>query len=177
MSDADKKRMIRDVFADRFKLKFHVETQEQPVYVLVVTKAGAKLTPAKPLPDSWTKPSANGFVMRPTDGMFGQSRTGIVARNMTMEELAANLSTLKLGRQVQDHTGLTGRYDLKLDFSQVTAPAAPSAEATAPTPTPTPEDYPDIFTALQQQLGLKLEPAKGPVETVVIDHMERPSEN
>jgi uncharacterized protein (TIGR03435 family) len=172
MSDAEKQQMIRDLFADRFKLRTHIETEEQPVYSLVVAKAGAKLTPAKPLPESLTTPSANGFVVRPSDGIFASSRTGVIARNMTIKEFAANLSTLNLGRPVQDRTGLTGRYDLKLDFSQMTAPAAPSAEAAA-----APEDYPDIFTAIQQQLGLKLESAKGLVETIVIDHMEHPSEN
>lgn len=173
MSDAGRQQMIRDLFADRFKLRTHIETEQQPVYALVIAKSGVKLTPAKPLPEQLTTPSANGFVLRPTDGAFGLSRTGVVARNMTMEEFAANLSTLKLGLPVQDRTGLTGRYDLKLDYSQMPAPASPSGEATAPTP----QDYPDIFTAIQQQLGLKLEPAKGPVETIVIDHMERPSEN
>jgi len=173
MSDAEKERMIRDVFADRFKLKTHVETHEQPIYALVVAKGGAKLQAAKPLPASLTTPSANGFSVRPGDGVFAFSRTGIVAVNTTMEELAAHLTALRLGRQVQDRTSLTGRYDFKLDFSPATAAAAPSAEGLAPVP----EDYPDIFTAIQEQLGLKLEPGKGPVETLVIDHIERPSEN
>jgi uncharacterized protein (TIGR03435 family) len=176
MSDAGRQQMIRDLFADRFKLWTHIETEEQPIYALVIAKTGAKLTPAKPLPERFTTPAANGFVVRPTDGLFGFSRTGVIAENMTMEEFAANLSTLKLGLPVQDRTGLNGRYDLKLDFSQTPASTAPSAEPTSGEAT-TPQDYPDIFTAIQQQLGLKLEPAKGPVETIVIDHMERPSEN
>ena len=102
MSDAGRQQMIRDLFAERFKLRTHVETEEQPVYALVIAKTGAKLTPAKPLPERLTTPAANGFVLRPTDGAFGLSRTGVVARNMSMEEFAANLSTLKLGLPVQD---------------------------------------------------------------------------
>jgi uncharacterized protein (TIGR03435 family) len=173
MSDAGRQQMICDLFGDRFKLRTHIETEEQPIYALVIAKSGAKLTPAKPLPERFTTPAANGFVVRPTDGLFGFSRTGVIAENMTMEEFAGNLSSLNLGLPVQDRTGLSGRYDLKLDFSQAPASTAPSAETAAPAP----QDFPDIFAAIQQQLGLKLEPAKGPVETIVIDHMERPSEN
>ena len=74
---------------------------------------------------------------------------------------------------MQDRTGLTGRYDLKLDFAPLIAATAPSAESAAPAP----DAAPDIFTAIQEQLGLKLEPARGPVQTIVVDHIEKPSEN
>jgi uncharacterized protein (TIGR03435 family) len=172
MSDAEKQRMIRDVFADRFKLQAHVETQERPVYAMEVAKGGAKLQAAKPSGGTLIVPAMGGSSIHPDEGWFGFSRTGIVAGNLTMEKFAAYLTTLNLGREVQDRTGLTGRYDLKLDFAPLTA-TAPSAESAAPAP----DAAPDIFTAIQEQLGLKLEPARGPLRTLVIDHIEKPSEN
>src|ERR1039458_222746 len=173
MSDAEKRRMIRGVFADRFKLQTHVETQERPVYAMVVAKGGAKLQAAKPSGGTLIVPAMGGSSIHPDEGWFGFSRTGIAVGNMTMEKFAAYLTTLNLGREVQDRTGLTGRYDLKLDFAPLTAATAPSAESTAPAP----DAAPDIFTAIQEQLGLKLEPARGPVQTLVIDHIEKPSGN
>jgi uncharacterized protein (TIGR03435 family) len=164
MSDAEKERMIRDVFADRFKLQTHTETHNHPIYALVLAKGGAKLNETAPPPAGKARPSWGGF---------GHSRTGIVAANMTMAEFAGQLGTMKLGRPVLDETGLTGRYDFKLDFTATPAAAAPSVDGAASAP----DSYADIFTAIQEQLGLKLQPSTGPVQTVVIDHMERPSEN
>ena len=172
MSDAEKERMVRDVFADRFKLRTHTEMQDRPVYALIVAKGGAKLTPTKPGGGTMIVPALGGASIHPDEGWFGFSRTGIVAGNMTMEKFAANLGTLNLGRPVQDQTGLAGRYDLKLDFAPVQLSATPSQEGVASEPV-----GPDIFTAIQEQLGLKLKPATGPVETLVIDHIERPSPN
>ena len=173
LADAEKQRMVRDVFATRFGLQYHTAVHQVPVYALVVVgKNGAKLTPAKALSKSLTTPSANGFVMRPDQGWFGFSRSGVAAGNMTMGEFAQQLSAMKLGRPVQDRTELTGRYDFKLDFAPVSAsPASPENVAS------TPDALPDIFTAVQEQLGLKLAPSTGPVDTIVIDHMDKPSEN
>lgn len=164
MSDGEKERMIRDVFADRFKLQTHTETHDRPIYALVVAKGGAMLKETAPPPAG----KAGSAV-----GWLGHSRTGIVAGNMTMAEFAAQLGTMKLGRPVQDRTGLTGRYDFKLNFTAALAAAAPSADEAASTP----DSSVDIFTAIQEQLGLKLQPSTGPVQAVVVDHMERPSEN
>ena len=172
MSDAEKQQMIRAVFADRFKLQTHTETRERPVYALVPAKGGVKLTPAKAGGDTLIVP-AMGTTVRPATGWLGYSRTGIVAGNMTMAEFAAQMGTMKLGRPVQDRTGLTGRYNFKLDFAPITVSTAPAAEGTAAAP----DAFPDIFTAIQEQLGLKLEPSKGPVDVLVIDHIERPTEN
>ena len=89
-----------------------------------------------------------------------------------METLAAYLSRQNLGRPVLDRTGLTGHYDFKLQFTPFPMGAAPEDVVTSSGST-----SPYIFAALEEQLGLKLEPARGPVETIVIDHIERPSEN
>jgi uncharacterized protein (TIGR03435 family) len=110
--------------------------------------------------------------LSPTEGWFGYSHTGIVAGNMTMEELSAHLGTMRLGRPVQDQTGLAGRYDLKLDFAPIQPSATSIQEGVSSEPA-----GPDIFTAVQEQLGLKLESTKGPVPVLVIDHIERPTPN
>lgn len=172
MSDAEKQRMIREVFADRFKLQTHTETPERPVFALVLAKGGAKLTPSKPGGRTLIVPALGNVALSPTEGWFGYSHTGIVAGNMTMKEFAAHLTTMNLGRPVQDQTGLTGRYDFKLDFAPIQPSAAPSEEGEASEPA-----GPEIFTAIQEQLGLKLEPTKAPVPVLVIDHIERPTPN
>jgi uncharacterized protein (TIGR03435 family) len=165
LPDAGKQRMIRDVLTDRFKLRTHIETHEQPVFALTIAKGGSKLTES-PAPAAGKSP--------PTHGWFGFSRTGIVAGNMTLSEFSAQLSTMNLGREVQDHTGLIGRYNLKLDFAPITPASAPAGDQASAPPI---DARPDIFTAIQEQLGLKLEPSHGPVQTMVIDHIERPSAN
>ena len=141
--------LLQKLLAERFVLKFHRETRQVPVYLLGVAKNGAKLT----VHTGDTGPSLN------TDYSAGKST--LTARNTTIEEFTKALSRLP-GRPVQDNTGIHGAYDFKLEWSpdQTGDFAAPS-----------------LFTALQEQLGLKLEAANGPVEMLVIDSVERPSEN
>ncbi len=93
----------------------------------------------------------------------------LTVHRTSMKLLAAQLSTrLEVGRIVQDHTGLTGNYDFELEWQpELPSGFPPPADASGPT----------LFTALEKQLGLKLEPQKAPVETIVIEHLERPSEN
>lgn len=153
--------LIQHLLADRFKLVVHLETKEFPVYALVVAKGGAKLMQSK----------------TPEKGPGLYSNNGnLTAKGVTMEKLAQYLtqvSARELGRFVVDKTGLEGKYDLTLKWSPDNRSAAmtdPSNESAAPL-------GPSIFTALQEQLGLKLESTKAPVQTLVIDHIEQPSEN
>jgi uncharacterized protein (TIGR03435 family) len=143
------KQMMETLLADRFQLKVHRETKEMPVYALVVAgKAASKL-----------KESAADAeeMMR----MRGGRTTQIETTKGSLEQLVTQLSGT-LGKPVLDKTGLTGEYDYKLEF----APENAAADVDAPT----------IFTAIQEQLGLKLESQKAPVEVVMIDHAEKPSE-
>jgi|SRR5579862_5157386 len=172
--------MVANMIEERFGLKFHRETKEFPVYALVVAKNGPKLVEAKegnpdivdfggrgrgPGPDD-VKQGRRRAVMRMGRGQFA-------AQELTMETLANQLSTI-LGRNVIDKTGLTGKYDVKLAW---TPDESQPAMLKDPTNAPTPDSGPSIFTAIQEQLGLKLESQKGPVEIVAVDHIEKPTEN
>jgi uncharacterized protein (TIGR03435 family) len=169
--------ILQPLLADRFKLKTHTETKQLPVYELVVAKGGSKLKEAAP-GDTY----ANGIKGPDGVGRGGMMRVGrgqLNAQAVPMTSLA-NMLSQQLHRTVLDKTGLTGKYDIELnwtpdqgsdpmfkgpDSSQQRADAAPDSSG------------PSIFTALQEQLGLRLQSAKGPVETLVIDHVEMPSEN
>ncbi len=147
-----KQLMVQALLAARFKLKVHQETRQLPLYALVVTKDGHKFKPSK----------ANGTTID-----TGQTRLHIAGSDDTMSILARELAQI-LGRIVVSQTGLSGRYDVSLRWTPDDAAAA------APS---TPDIPPDIFTAIQEQLGLKLESTKGPVPVLVIDSVERPSPN
>jgi uncharacterized protein (TIGR03435 family) len=178
--------MLQVLLEDRFKLTIHRETRQLPVYELAIGKVGAKLqlsnegsctpysedspppaaTPGRP------RPNLCGWHTTPGDGL---NRT-LDGERITMAVLATALSRTyvsQLGRNVIDATGLTGAYDVHLKWAMdsLSTPAGPNAtplsDATGPS----------IFTALQEQLGLKLESTKGPVEVLVINHVERPSAN
>ncbi len=147
VSQAQCRLMTQLLLEDRFKLKFHRETKEMPVYALVVGKSGSKLHEAKP--DS---PPGDGVWLR------GHKTS---SKGWEPSMIASTLSSIPdVGRPVVDKTGLKGLFEFRLDYSV----------------TPN-EDRPNIFSALQDQLGLRLEPSKGPVEFVVIDQLEKPSEN
>jgi len=162
LDEAGRQRMLRDLLADRFKLQAHAETQEQSIYALVVAKGGPKLTSVDP--------PANDRA-----GFMEPHAAGVkVGHHVGMGTFALYLSNLGLDRPVQDQTGLTGHYDFTLAYS----PMQPGSSA-SPNEAAAPSDagHPFIFTAIQEQLGLKLEPAKGKVQRIVIDHIDRPSEN
>ena len=151
---------IQAMLADRFKLKMHFETKEGTVYALVVAKGGPKL---KPSPSDMPP----RMVIR-----FGQGH--ISSEWMTIAGVARYL-TLELGHPVIDKTGITGQYDLTLDWAPTQgATGAPGVDA-GQASTPNDESKPSVFTAVQEQLGLKLEAQKGPIETLVIDQAEKPS--
>jgi len=146
--------MLRSLLADRFKLVVHNETKEVPIYELVVAKNGPKLQPAKP--------------DQPTRMTIGSSGKATMEADQ-ISALVYQLS-LQVGRPVVDKTGLTGKYDIKLEWTRDSGPGSvDSASADV--------SGPSIFTAVQEQLGLKLVSSKGPVDTLVIDHAEQPTAN
>jgi uncharacterized protein (TIGR03435 family) len=150
-----KQLMVQALVADRFRLVAHQETREGVVFDLVVGKRGVKF-----------QPSTIGGTTIDT----GRNRMHIAGSDDTVAILVRELAQA-LGRVVLNRTGLVGRYDLTLRWTPDDGPAAMLNGA------PDPAAPPEIFTAIQEQLGLKLEPAKGPVPTLVIDRVEMPSEN
>jgi len=147
--------MLQALLADRFKLTLHRETKDLPIYALVIAKNGPKFKTS----ESETGISSNS-----------NRKHSHVTAKVSMHGFAEFLSE-EAGRPVVDQTGLSGSYDLTLDWaSPDLAPGdAPANDTTAD---------PSLFTALQEQLGLKLDPTKGPVEMLVIDRAERtPTEN
>jgi uncharacterized protein (TIGR03435 family) len=161
------KLMTQALLADRFKLKFHRETKELPTYALAVAKGGPKFHASEVVPEGSDKPKGTRISI---------GRGQLSLQGAAMVALANQLGQI-LGRSVIDKTELTGNYDFKLEWTpdeslQSTAGAAgaeghPAADMTGPS----------IFIAVQDQLGLKLESTKGPVEILVIERAEKASEN
>jgi uncharacterized protein (TIGR03435 family) len=146
--------MVKKLLADRFKLTFHRERRELSVYAITVGKSGPKLT--KSLGDP------NGLIDQ-TGGQQGGQRTERLTNN-SMADFALLMQSF-VDRPVVDQTGLAGRFDFKLVWTPNDSLASE------------PNAAPGLFTAMQEQLGLKLEPVKAPAEVLVIDHVERPSAN
>jgi uncharacterized protein (TIGR03435 family) len=176
--------MTRALIEDRFKLKVHRTEKSAPVYELTTSKKGAKLQKAKEgaclavvdpnnPPDFQTGPTLCG--MRMLSRRFSMS---LEAHGMTMKVFAARLG-LRMDRDVIDATGLEGAFDFRLEFSpDASTPGfGPGRSAIDGADSPALPDAPSIFTALEDQLGLKLQPANGTSEVLVIDEVERPSEN
>ncbi len=141
--------MLRKLLEERFALKYHRETKTLPVYSLTVAKTGLKMAEhtAQDGPSTQFRNQAGKLILS--------------ARKQSTAHLTLLLGQ-RLDRSVIDNTGLTGEYDLQLEWA-----ADQAADSSLPS----------IFTALQEQLGLRLEATKGPVEVIVIDHVERPTEN
>lgn len=142
------KLMSQSLLVDRFHLQVHFEKRDVSAFELIVAKGGPKLTPASP--DE--KP------------MLSEGNNTIRARAITLSQFIH--SPFLGSREIVDRTGLTGAYDFTLTYSQPTNPEDTGAG-----------DLPSLFTAVQQQLGLRLDPTRAPVEFILIDHIERPSEN
>lgn len=153
----DLKPMMQALLTDRFKLSFHRDTKELPVYALVVGRTGPKLRAS----------ASDGGTPRMNIG-----RGQVEALKWTMAKFAADLAR-QLGRPIIDRTGLAGDYDFKLQWTPDEMVVEPGGDRPVSAATP----GPSIFTALQEQLGLRLESTKGPVEILVIDYAEKPSEN
>jgi uncharacterized protein (TIGR03435 family) len=173
--------MVQALLMDRFKLATHIETRERPVYELVLAKGGPKLTAAKELPPD--EPEAPPSLPPGTPPRPESMRQGLLVlrKTATVMEMTAKGQTLDvltqqpffgLGSPMLNKTGLTAKYDFILDWTPDRGASAGSA-----VDSPNDADAPSLFTALQEQLGLKLVSTKGPVEVVVIDHIEMPSEN
>jgi uncharacterized protein (TIGR03435 family) len=158
--------MLQNLLADRFKLTFHREQKEFSIYTVTINSGGPKVKKSDG-PPSDGRPA---LVFR----LFPERRALLPARDATMAEFASVMQRGPVDRPIVDRTGLTGRYDFSLDFAPDEG-AFFGMMATRP-PLPDDEAKPNLFVAVQQQLGLRLEAARGPVETFVIDHAERPSE-
>ena len=145
--------MLRTFLIDEFKLQTHLEKKERPIYELVVSGSGPKFKPSV----------AAEFSSRSTP-------MGMEVHHVTLAEFAETLYCHECTREIADRvvvdrTGLTGYYDFMLSWRPANAPTdAANAQ-------------PSIFTAIQDQLGLKLEPSKGLIDFLVIDHAERPAQN
>jgi uncharacterized protein (TIGR03435 family) len=164
--------MLQVLLEDRFKLRVHRETRELPVYTMTVAKGGLKIRPYK---EGSCVPVDLNHADQPSPNWCGRM-TGRVngllvnddAYGMSMAEIASRFLANRLDRPVMDKTGIAGLFDAHLEFSR-------SNTAGPDSPTEPDPAAPSMFTAVQEQLGLKLSPDKGPVEVLVIDHVERPS--
>ena len=146
-------RMLASLLADRFRLATHRETTQISGYALTVAKNGPKMELAAP-------GKANSHTH--------ESKGHLTAENVSMEQFAQRLSrNAQVDKLVMDRTGLAGRYNFELEWD-VADPLGGDAAST---------DRPSIFTALQEHLGLKLDPAKIQVESIVVDHAEKPGAN
>jgi uncharacterized protein (TIGR03435 family) len=155
--------MMQNLLKERFRLRVHTKTHETPVYVLTPAKNGLKL------PDSKPEPCLTGSKAPDADpqaecGAMNVTSELIANEKVSMQWFAGVLGGL-LGRPVLDKTGFTGSFKVRLEF----APIAPDRDSDS--------TKPSIFSALEQQLGLKIESQKGTEEVLVIDHVERPSAN
>jgi uncharacterized protein (TIGR03435 family) len=176
--------MMQSLLEDRFQLKVHRENREGPVYLLTVAKNGAKLraTPegACAVADIDHPPEA-GKAAGPVCGRAKISRGGPVVTvdiaGATLANLCSQLN-LVMDREVLDRTGLADRFDIHLEVAQADLQPRFLAGRTVDQPTADDNDAgPSISTALQQQLGLRLERGRGPVPVLVVDRIERPTEN
>ena len=150
---------VQALLADRFQLTLHRTTKELPIYALTVAKNGPK---GLKEPDG----SASDLI---------DNGHHLTCHKVSIEMMAKVFLQGALGRPVVDHTGIKGEFDFTLDWVADVGVRRPPGEAGAE-PVALPEG-PSLFTALQEQLGLKLEPQKGPVEILVVDRVEKPSEN
>jgi uncharacterized protein (TIGR03435 family) len=153
--------MLRRLLTDRFQLAFHRETREGQLYRLTILKGGSKL---KPTTGAGDQPALinevhPGFIHLP-------------ARNATIAEFLAMMQRAVVDRPIVDETGLAGRYDFDLEWTPDETQFAGAFPNFADSPL-----KPDLFSAMQQQLGLKLESAKGPVDVLVVDRVQRPTAN
>lgn len=169
--------MMQSLLEDRFHLKFHWGKKELPVYVLTVAKNGSKLkATVLPPPPPGVDPNAKP---RDPGTSFSTNNGHMVVTNGSMEMFANQLShmTEMDSRVVLDRTNLPRRFDWTLDWSpERQQNSFRGADSGNPTPA-VDTSKPSLFTALQEQLGLKVEQDKAPVDLLVIDHLERPTEN
>ncbi len=178
-SPAQMQLMMRRLLADRFKLVVHTETRDLPIYALVLNRSDGKLGPQLRTAAADCTASRGRFtstgssaspLQRPTCGMT-MSGGNLMAGGIPIANLAATLSGF-VNRIVQDRTGLTGNFDLDLRWTPDQLGTQPPGAAPDALPL---ADGPSIFTAVQEQLGLKLESTKAPLDVLVIDRVEKPT--
>lgn len=162
--------MLQRLLADRFSLAVHFETRQLPVYELTVAKGGPKLHESTPDPN-------DPIARRGMGGRISKSSGHQLAVEEETMPAFARLLTMILGSIVRDQTGLTGRYDFELDWTPDPGVNVSAADGAASAPAPDAPAGPSIFTAVKDQLGLKLETKKGPVQVLVIDRVAEPSPN
>jgi uncharacterized protein (TIGR03435 family) len=155
-----KQAMLQALLVDRFQMKVHQESRELPIYALVLAKDGPKFKPSQ----------INGTTVNARRGEISVSGSDDTV-GLLADELARYF-----GRVVVNQTGLHDRYELDLKWTPE-EPVASQPGASGPTTSTADSSLPSIFTAIQEQLGLKLESQKGPVSVLVLDHVEMPSEN
>lgn len=174
--------LLQSMLADRFKLAVSHDTRSLPAYALVIAKSGPKLHEAKP---GDTYPNGLNLNGRGNAGMVRVLPGQIIGQGISMSSPPVGLVQLlseQVERDVIDQTGLRGIYDFTLNWtpevrSAPVAPAPPGSSLGVANPPEADSSGPSLFTALQEQLGLKLESTKAPAKVIVIDHIERPSEN
>jgi len=178
LSRDQQKLMLRPLLVDRFRLKFHYEIKQLPIYAMIIAKHGLKMREAKPgdtYPNGVQMPGGGA-------GVLWLEFNQLTGQAIPMTDLSRVLSR-QLGRTVIDKTGLSGKYDFTLkwatDDQSAAVPNAPQGDQQGSTSGPVTEESaaPSIFTAVQEQLGLKLESQMGPVQVLVIDHIEEPAGN
>ena len=155
--------MIQKLLADRFQLKFHKDKKELSAYVLSVAKTGSKMTKDTGDP--------NGL-----PGLFFQQLGVLTVRNATMGDFAQLMQSAVLDRPVVDQTGLADKFDFLLKWTPDESQFG-GMGVKVPPPSDAADAPPPLFTAIQEQIGLKLEATKTPVEVLVLDHVEQPSGN
>jgi uncharacterized protein (TIGR03435 family) len=170
-------RRLQSLLAERFALKAHKEKRVRPIYALVLARAngslGSRIRQSK-------GPAADGFAAaRGTCTPPGPGPTSMRLCGVTMASFVDLYLPMYMDRRVVDRTGLTGGFDLALNFDnrQMVAGVGPGGGLGVPPTEPAAPDALTIFTALEEQLGLKLEPQTGPAEVLVIDHVEQPTPN
>lgn len=178
--------MMQSLLADRFKLKVHFESRQLPIYALLVAKSGPKLAPAnEPTDAGRDQPPQPSIPRKPEDVrkgilvLYRGQQAEMTAKGVTVDGLVRWLAGYSEigGRTVVNQTGLTGAYDFTLRWTRERLTAAGQQDDSQNSATSPETEGPALFTALQEQLGLRLQSSKGPVEVVVIDHVEKPSEN
>ena len=181
--------MLVSLLEERFGLKYHHETRDLPMYELVIAKGGVKMQASKPDTDSDGAPppppapgppSAPGQPPKLGRHMFLMRGKGHIESTGTDMALLARLLSEQLGRTVVDKTGLAGDFEYRLDWTpDDTTAAMPKSSNPAPGDNSFAQDTggPSLFTALEEQLGLKLESTKGPADVIVIDQLEQPTAN
>jgi uncharacterized protein (TIGR03435 family) len=172
--------MVRALLADRFALVVHTESREAPVFALTLARDDRALGPRMRETDAGCAAAARDAFPDaapselPACGDFRLGAAALTARAMTMPNLARLLRS-RVGRPVMDRTGLEGPFDLQVEWSSDLG-LRQSLPGSAGTDTLTPDGL-SLFTAMQEQLGLQLEPTRGEVDVLVIDHVEPPSPN